>query len=62
MQIPRWYLHGALSDPEPDLQRDLAAMGVGWKVVPNTGHAMGLQNPAGLARAVAELLSASWRT
>lgn len=43
LQIPRWYLHGELSDPEPDLQRDLAAMGVGWKVVPNTGHAMGLQ-------------------
>ena len=60
LQMPLWYLHGELSDPEPDLQRDLAALGVGWKVVPGTGHAMGLQNPAGLAQAVAEVLAASW--
>ena len=25
------------------------AMGVGWKTVPQTGHAMGLQNPLGFA-------------
>jgi pimeloyl-ACP methyl ester carboxylesterase len=60
LQIPRWYLQGELSDPQPDLQHDLAAMGVGWKVVPKTGHAMGLQNPAGLAQAVAEAMTASW--
>ena len=59
--IPRWYLQGEASDPEPELQRDLAAMGVGWKVVPNTGHAMGLQNPEGLAQAVVEALPVSWR-
>jgi pimeloyl-ACP methyl ester carboxylesterase len=60
LQIPRWYLQGELSDPEPDMQHDLAAMGVGWKVVPKTAHAMGLQNPEGLAQAVAEVMAASW--
>jgi hypothetical protein len=35
-------------------------MGVGWKVVPDTGHAMGLMNPEGLAQAVLEALPASW--
>ena len=60
LQIPRWYLQGELSDPQPDLQHDLAAMRVSWKVVPKTAHAMGLQNPEGLAQAVAEAMAASW--
>lgn len=60
LQMPRWYLQGGLSDPAPDLQHDLAAMGVGWKVVPHTGHAMGIQNPEGLAQAVSEAVAASW--
>src|SRR3990172_12018415 len=59
LQIPRWYLHGGLSDPEPDLQHDLEAMGVVWKIVPKTGHEMGLQNPEGVAQAVAEAMAAS---
>ena len=61
LEMPRWYLLGDASDPEPDLQRDLAAIGVGWKVVPDTGHPMGLQNPEGLAQAVADVLPASWK-
>jgi len=61
LEMPRWYLQGAASEPDPDLERDLAAMGVGWKVVPETGHAMGLQNPEGLAQAVADSLPAAWR-
>jgi pimeloyl-ACP methyl ester carboxylesterase len=60
LEMPRWYLRGELSDPEPGLESDLVAMGVSWKVVPKTGHAMGLQNPEGLAQAVAELLNTSW--
>ena len=60
LEIPRWYLMGEASDPEPELQRDLAAVGVGWKVVPDTGHAMGLQNPQGLAHAVADVLPPTW--
>jgi pimeloyl-ACP methyl ester carboxylesterase len=62
LRIPRWYLQGEESDPKPDLKRDLEAMGVGWKVVPATGHPMGLQNPEGLAQAVADVLAKSWPT
>jgi pimeloyl-ACP methyl ester carboxylesterase len=51
---------GELSDPEPELERELAAMGVAWKVVPNTGHMMGVQNPEGLAETIAEAMAASW--
>ncbi len=60
LEMPRWYLWGELSDPEPDLERDLAARGVHLKVVPQTGHAMGLQNPEGFARSVAEAVAAAW--
>ena len=60
LEMPRWYLHGELSDPEPELERDLAAMGVSWKVVPKAGHQMGLQNPMGLATAVSDVVAASW--
>jgi len=60
LRMPRWYLQGELSDPQPDLQHDLAGMGIGWKVVPKTAHVMGLQNPEGLAQAVAEAMTASW--
>jgi pimeloyl-ACP methyl ester carboxylesterase len=56
LRLPRTYLIGELSDPDPEgLEADLAAMGIGWKVVPRTGHSMGLQNPAGLAEAIAEV-------
>ena len=61
LEMPRWYLLGEAGDPHPDLQRDLAAMRVGWKVVPNTGHPMGLQNPEGLAQAIVEALPAFWK-
>lgn len=60
LAMPRWYLQGELSDPEPGLESDLAAMGMSWKVVPATGHAMGLENPEGLARAVADVITATW--
>ncbi len=56
--MPRWYLIGELSDPE-DLEADLASIGVGWKVIPRAGHPMALQNPEGVAEAVAEALAAS---
>jgi pimeloyl-ACP methyl ester carboxylesterase len=60
LQMPRWYLQGELSDPEPRLREDLLQMGVGWKAVPKAGHPMGVQNPSGLAQAVSEVLLASW--
>jgi pimeloyl-ACP methyl ester carboxylesterase len=62
LTMPRWYLAGELSDPEPELEQELASLGVGWKVVPQTAHAMGLQNPAGFAQTVADVMAASWQT
>ncbi len=61
LEIPRWYLNGELSGPEPELELELASMGVGWRVVPQTGHPMGLQNPSGLAETVAEIVATSWQ-
>lgn len=58
LQMPRWYLAGELSDPEPELEQDLASIGVGWRVVPQTGHPMGIQNPAGFAQTIADILAA----
>ena len=58
LQMPRWYLAGELSDPEPALEQDLASIGVGWRVVPQTGHPMGIQNPAGFAQTIADILAA----
>lgn len=40
-----------------DIEADMAAIGVGWKPVPEAGHPMGLQNPAGLARTGAEVMA-----
>ena len=62
LTMPRWYLAGEFSDPEPELEVELASVGVGWKVVPQTGHPMGLQNPAGLAQTVADVIAESWRS
>jgi pimeloyl-ACP methyl ester carboxylesterase len=62
LEMPRWYLLGGLSDPAPEFEQEMAAIGVGWKVIPDTGHAMGLQNPQGLAQTVREVLPASWAT
>jgi pimeloyl-ACP methyl ester carboxylesterase len=62
LQIPRFYLQGEASDPEPDVEHDLAAIGVGWRTVPKTGHPMGLQNPDGFARVVADIVAQAWGT
>jgi pimeloyl-ACP methyl ester carboxylesterase len=60
LEMPRWYLNGELSDADPEFDREMEAIGVGLKVVPQTGHPMGLQNPEGLAQAVAEVVPGSW--
>ena len=60
LEMPRWYLNGELSDPYPEFDREMMAIGVGLKVVPQTGHPMGLQNPEGLAQTIAEVIPASW--
>jgi pimeloyl-ACP methyl ester carboxylesterase len=61
LTIPRWYLNGEWSDAD-GLEADLATIGVGWRIVPDAGHPMALQNPAGFAQIVAELLPAAWAT
>jgi pimeloyl-ACP methyl ester carboxylesterase len=56
----RWYLWGALSDPQPEFDRGIEELGVTVARVPGTGHAMGLQNPEGLAEAIAGIVSTTW--
>jgi len=53
LQMPRWYLDGAESEPWGP-RDDLEAAGVEFRVVPDTGHMMGIQNPRGLAETIAE--------
>lgn len=53
LETDLWYLVGELSEPEPEFEAGMRALGVSYLRVPDTGHAMGLQNPRGLARAVA---------
>jgi pimeloyl-ACP methyl ester carboxylesterase len=60
LAMPRWYFLGELSEPEPGEQEGLAAIGVGWRVVPATGHMMGVQNPEGVAQAIADVTAGSW--
>jgi len=60
LKAPRWYLHGALSDPEPEREEILADSGIGFRIVPGVGHPMGIQNPAGFAATVAEVVAQSW--
>ncbi|HEY2297495.1 MAG TPA: alpha/beta hydrolase [Jatrophihabitans sp.] len=57
LSIERWYLRGELTQPEPDFDALITDLGVSVMSVPNTGHAMGLQNPRGLADAVAAILA-----
>jgi len=59
LQIPRWYLDGSESEPWGP-RDDLEAAGVEFRVVPDTGHMMALQNPRGLAQTIAEILADSW--
>ena len=59
LQMPRWYLDGSESEPWGP-RDDLEASGVEFRVVPDTGHMMALQNPSGLARTIAEILAESW--
>ena len=47
LRIPRWYLLGELSGPEAELEREMAAIGVGWKVIPNAADPMALPEPGG---------------
>lgn len=55
LRIPRTFVFGELSLPDPDAER-LAGEGIHVLVVPDAGHDMPFHNPAGLADAVAEAL------
>jgi pimeloyl-ACP methyl ester carboxylesterase len=57
LSADRWYLEGELTEPDPEFEAGLRAEGVNWLHVPETGHAMGLQNPRGLADAIAAIVS-----
>lgn len=53
---PRTLLVGSQSLPDPDTQ-ELPRRGVSVAIVPDAGHAMARQNPAGLAAAIARALA-----
>lgn len=55
LAIPRTFVVGALSRPDPDVER-LASVGVSVRVVPIAGHSMAWENPSGLAEALAAAL------
>jgi pimeloyl-ACP methyl ester carboxylesterase len=60
LEMPRWYLHGELSEPEPEYEKFLAESGIGFRIVPGVGHPMGIQNPAGFAATVADVVAHAW--
>jgi pimeloyl-ACP methyl ester carboxylesterase len=55
-RIPRAYLFGERELPDPETER-LASHGIQVLVVPDAGHDMPYDNPAGLAASVSEALS-----
>jgi pimeloyl-ACP methyl ester carboxylesterase len=55
LSVPRTALVGARSLPDPDVEK-LARAGVPVRVVPDAGHSMAGDNPAGLAEALAGAL------
>ncbi len=57
LEMPRTVLFGARSLPDPDAEA-LAAAGIGVAIVPEAGHSMAWENPAGLARALATACAA----
>ena len=56
LPMPRTVIFGARSLPDPDTER-LKTPGVQVRVVPDCGHAMAWENPAGLAAAIRESLA-----
>jgi len=55
LRMPRTVLFGARSLPDPDTER-LAAIGAAIRVVPDAGHSLMWENPAGVAAALREAL------
>lgn len=55
LSMPRTVVFGAHSLPAPDCEQ-LPASGVAVRVLPDAGHAMSVDNPAGLAALLAQIL------
>lgn len=55
LQIPRAFIFGQRSLPDPDLEF-LAERGVNVEIIPDAGHAMMGDNPEGFAEALARVL------
>ncbi len=55
LPMPRTLIFGARSLPDPDTER-LPRIGVSVRVVPEAGHSMAWENPAGLAAAIRDSL------
>ena len=56
LHMPRAYLFGERGLPDPETER-LASHGIQIVVVRNAGHAMTLDNPAGVAQAIRQTLA-----
>jgi pimeloyl-ACP methyl ester carboxylesterase len=56
LPMPRAIIFGEKSLPDPDVEA-LPRMGVETLIVPNAGHGMATENPAGLATAIAAALT-----
>ena len=57
-RIPRAYLFGERGLPDPDTER-LPSQGIQILAVPDAGHDMPIDNPAGLAERVAQAIAKS---
>lgn len=60
MNVPRAYLIGGNSLPDPD-QLELPRHGIDVRVVPGVGHSMAWEDPTGVAAAIAAATE-SWRS
>jgi pimeloyl-ACP methyl ester carboxylesterase len=58
LEIPRAYIFGERSLPDPDAER-LPAYGVQVLIVPNAGHGMMNENPGGVAETIGYILQQS---
>jgi len=56
LEVPRTFLFGAKSLPDPDTER-LPSIGVEVRIVPDASHSMLWENPSGYAAAVRDVLA-----
>jgi hypothetical protein len=53
MEIPRTFIVGELSNPTDDELAEFTSRGIGVEIVPTAGHDMAIENPRGVAEAIA---------